>query len=202
MVEVNESKEEAFSGLSMIQLQDIAETICGNALDRAYPPVHPSRSKSRLEALLQDSTFLQRFIMGMARETACLLAANDNRVLSIYLFQESTNSHTYTEASSSLGVKIHLLILVRNRSAALHALASALDQALLREVHKQPVSLLNLDESLLNPLFITEADVAQQKGYAILLSSAMVPPLNIWKRRGNDNSRKVSGNADGNVVQI
>jgi hypothetical protein len=123
-------------------------------------------------------------MVGLAKGLVNLLAAHDERILSAYLFKEATRSYIQTETRSVPTTKTNLLILVRNRSAALHVLATALDQALVREIHKLPLpsSLLDQHETLLNPIFITEADMAQHKGYALLLSSALVPPLTIWRR--------------------
>ena len=170
--------------LSTMQLQEIAETICADALECARPPTTRSRHESSLKDLLQNPTFLQRFKVGLAKGLVDLLAAHDERVLSAYLFKETARSYTQTESRLLPPVKTNLLILVRNRSAALHVLATALDEALVREVQKLPLppSLLNQHETLLNPVFITEADMAQHKGYAMLLSSALVPPLTIWRR--------------------
>lgn len=187
MIGVYEDTKMDFTSLSMLstmQLQEIAETICADALERARPPATRSRHKSSLKDLLQSPNFQQRFKVGLAKGLVNLLAAHDERVLSAYLFQETTRSYTPAEARSAPTAKTNLLILVRNRSAALHVLATSLDQALVREIHKLPLpsSLLDRHETLLNPIFITEADMTQHKGYAMLLSSAFVPPLTIWRR--------------------
>lgn len=168
-----------------MQLQDITETICAKALERARPSAALTKEKPALEELLQDPTFIQRFKVGLAYEAANLLAASDNRVYSIYLLEASATLPMRRDASSSSTPNIHLIVLVEQRSAALHALATALDQALVREVRKFPASALLEDKSLINPLFITEKEVAQRKGYAVLLSSTHRPILTIWKRGKN-----------------
>lgn len=179
MSSVRQSTVVEFSGFSMTQLQDSARVICDNALERAWPPAIGSRRKRQLKELLQDRTFLQRFKKGLAEGAADILAANDERVQSVHLFEETAvPTETYPPPPS----RIQLLILVTARSAALDALTSALDQALIREVRNLPVSLLSHDESLLNPLIITEANARQHQGYAMLLYSTYPPPLTIWKR--------------------
>jgi hypothetical protein len=183
VVKVRENKVMEATGLNMMQLQGIAETICARALERARPPTSFIKDKPGLEELLQDPTFVQRFKVGLARGAADLLAANDNRVYSVYLLEASAALPMRLDASSSSTPNIHLLVVVEQRSAALHALATALDQALIREVRKFPASALLEDKSLINPLFITEKEVAQHKGYAMLLSSAHRPLLTIWKRK-------------------
>lgn len=132
-----------FSGLSMMQLQDTAKNICDNALERARPPVIGSRHKRQLKELLQDWTFLQRFKKGLAEGAADLLAAHDERVLSVHLFEKMALPHVQTQTYYPPTLKVQLMMVVKARSAALDALTSALDQTLAREVCKLPAPLLN-----------------------------------------------------------
>lgn len=168
--------------LSMFQLQDIAETIFADALERAWPPTNRFMHNCSLEERLRDPTFRQRVKIGLAKGLVELVAAHDEHVLSAYLFGGMTELYPQIEAYSSPESKTHLLILVRKRSAGLHALVTALDEAFVREAQELLPSLANEQESLLNPIFITEADAAQHTGYAMLLSSAHVSPLTIWRR--------------------
>ena len=183
MMMVRDETEVAFADLNMMHLQDIVETICSHALDRAYLPTARVKIKrSNEERPFQDMLFLKRLRVGLMQGAAYLLASSDDRVLSVYLIEETTQSTSPAEIDPATIAKTNLLILVRSRSAALNALAEALDQALVREVAKLPESALIDHDSLLNPIFITEADVVQHKGYAMLLSSALAPPLIIWQR--------------------
>jgi len=185
MLGVNEGERVNFTGIklmSMFQLQDIAETIFADALERAWPPTNRSTHNRSLEEQLQDPTFRQRVKVGLAKGLVELVAAHDEHVLSAYLFEGITDLYPQIETCSSPEIKTHLLILVSKRSAALYALVTALDEAFVREAQKLLPLLANQQESLLNPIFITEADVAQHKGYALLLSSAHVSPLTIWGR--------------------
>ena len=182
MIGLYENKEIDFTELGMLsimQLEEIAETICLNALEHARPPTAHATPKADL---LQEPTFLQRFKVGIAQGMTHLLATHDTRVLAAYLYDETSNTLTQTATYSTSAAMTHLLFLVSMRSAALYVLAEALDKALVREVNKLPSSPLNQDDSLLNPLFITQADVAENKGYAMLLSPALASRLTIWKR--------------------
>ncbi|MAT99540.1 MAG: hypothetical protein CL608_20550 [Anaerolineaceae bacterium] len=180
MSTVIDNAKAAFTDINLMHLQDIVETICNHALARAYPPF-PSRKKLELEELLHDSTFVERFRVGLMQGAAYLLAASDERVLAVYRVG-NPGVPTRVKTNTAEAAKTHLLILVSNRSAALNALAIALDQALIREVGKLSPKLQHEQKSLLNPIFITEADVVQNKGYAMLLSAALAPPLTIWQR--------------------
>lgn len=168
--------------LNMVQLQEIAETICVDALERAYPPPTRSKPSRDRQKLLQDPSFLQRFKVGLANGLTASLAAYDHRVLSASLFEGTLNPYSQTAFCSPAENNTHLLILVSKRSAALCVLATALDQALVREIQKLLPSLSKQQRLSLNPIFITEADVMQHKGYAMLLSSTFVPPLTVWKQ--------------------
>lgn len=159
--------------------------ICDYALKQAYAPITHCKREPILDEFFQDPTFLQRLRMGLAQGVANVLAAYDERVLSVHLFAETGIPHEGTEACTMPGVTVWLLVLVSAHSAALNALGAALDQALAREVRKLPAPLLNQQGSLLNPTFITENDVAHRKGLAVLFSSAFDPPLTIWKRDGS-----------------
>lgn len=181
MSTVIDNAKAAFTDINLMHLQDIVETICNHALARAYPPF-PSRKKLELEELLHDSTFVERFRVGLMQGAAYLLAASDERVLAVYRVEGNPGLQTRVKTITAEAAKTHLLILVSNRSAALNALAIALDQALIREVGKLSPKLQHEQKSLLNPIFITEADVVQNKGYAMLLSAALAPPLTIWQR--------------------
>lgn len=185
MIEVYEQEEMSLTDLNMLsilQLEEIAETICINALENARLAPISSTQQADLMLLFQEPTFLQRFKLGLAQGMAHLLSAHDDRVLAAYLFDETTGPFIQTTAYSTSAITPHLLFLVSKRSAALYLLAESLDRALLREVKNLPVSPLTQGESLLNPLFITQTDVAKHKGYAMLLSSTPTPPRSIWKR--------------------
>lgn len=172
--------------MMMMQLQDIAETICNAALKRAYAPLPHSQRNAVRNDFLYDPSFLQRLRVGLAQGTANVLAAYDERVLSAHLLAETRLPHGKMEAPAAPDVTARLLVLVSARSAALDALGAALDQALARELRKLPAPLLDGQDSLLNPTFIVEDDIAQRKGLAVLFTAAFEPPLMIWQRDGGE----------------
>jgi hypothetical protein len=161
-----------------MRLQDIAEKIYGDALCRARPPVLPFQQAASLEELAQDPAFLGRLKIGLAEGVARALAANDERVLAVHVFAESGCDGDCEEASRPLAV--HLLILVEGRSAALEALATALDETLTDTVRALPMQIQGRHGSLLNPIFITREDVAGRQGYAFLLSSTNTTLIPVW----------------------
>lgn len=169
-----------------MQLQDVAEMICDYALERAYAPCTRSKRRCKLEQLLADWAFVQRFRVGLAQGVANVLAAYDERVLAVYLFGETGVARKENGESARPEMTVQLLVLVSARSAALDALGAALGQALAREVRKLAGPSLKEQDTLLNLTVITEEDVAQRKGLALLFSAAFNPPLAIWTRDGDE----------------
>jgi hypothetical protein len=175
-----------FDETGMMQLQDVAETICEHALERAYAPCTRSKRRGRLQRLLEDWAFVQRFRVGLAQGVANVLAAYDERVLSVYLFGDTDRARAENSGSARPELTVQLLVLVSARSAALDALAAALGQALAREVRKLAGPVMDEQQPLLNLTVITEDEVAQRKGVALLFSAAFNPPLAIWTRDGDE----------------
>lgn len=171
-----------FSDVSMMPLQDIVELIYDHALKRAHAPGAPCQGSLTPDESFGDSTFLQRFRVGLAHGVARVLAAYDQRVFSAHLFAETAMAEDEVDFCTLPDATARLLVIVGARSAALDALAAALDQALVREVRKLSIPLICEQETLLNPTFITEKDVQQRKGFGLLFSLAYVPSLTIWKR--------------------
>jgi len=182
MIDLCEEKQQDFINLNMMELQEIAAVLCANALERVRETAVYTTQEMDWVEWLQEPHCLQRFKIELAQGMASLLAAHDDRVLAAYLFDETANTFVPTATAPLAAAATHLLFLVSRRSAALYVLADALDKALVRELNKLSTSILNQDESLVNPLFITKADVAEGKGYAVLLSSALAPPRTIWQR--------------------
>lgn len=168
--------------IDMMPLQDIAEMICDYALKRACAPDTRATNSLALEELFKDATFQERFRVGLAHGAVNVLAAYDQHILSAYLFADTAIPRDELKAPALSDVAMRLLVLVSARSAALDALAAALDQALIREVRELPLALTGKVETILNPTIVTEKDVQQRKGFGVLFSSAYAPPLTIWKR--------------------
>lgn len=177
--------EAVFDETGMMQLQDVAETICDYALERAYAPCNRSKRKRKLEQLFRDWAFVQRFRVGLSQGVAKVLAESDERVLAVYLFGDMGVAREQNGESGRPELTVQLLVLASTRSAALDALGTALGQALAREVRKLAGPDVYEQKSLLDLTVITEDDVAQRKGLALLFSAAFNPPLAIWMRDGD-----------------
>ena len=67
-------------------------------------------------------------------------------------------------------------------SAALEAFTASLDRTLTNVLNELPSELYAGRTSFLNILPITEADIEERRGYAVLLSSIYARPVKIWQR--------------------
>lgn len=161
---------------------ETAETIRDNALHRARKKMLPDQD-AELTKLLERRDFVDYLKHALAQEIAQILASNDQRIRSVYLFEESSNPDAETEDYLPfVDLTIHLLALVTSTSAALEAFISSLDRALTEVLCELPSNEFSGRTSFLDVLLVTESDVEQGQGYAILLSSFYARPLKIWER--------------------
>ena len=161
-------------------LQETAETIQMDALQYAHTKSTQSIQAADLAELLQRHDFFDQFKLGMAERIADTLAAHDEHVQAIYYFDPYLNADAETETFAPLDATVNLLVLVESKSAALESFITALDGALTQQVRKLPSPLLVSLASILNAILITQEDVAQRRGYAVLLSSMFLKPRQVY----------------------
>jgi len=172
-----------FEEIQVSSLMDTAETIKENALKQATMKVRPRDWKNDLAKLLARRDFVSYFNDALSLEVAKVIASYDKRVQAVYLFNESANPDAQTEDyPSSIDLTIHLLTLVTSASAALDAFITSLDRTLTEVLNDLPSEQFAGRTSYLNVLPITEADIEERRGYAVLLSSIYARPLKIWQR--------------------
>ncbi len=164
------------------QLQETAETLQHDALLWARTKLPLLQQEMDLEDLLQQHDFVNRFKYKLAQGVAHVIAANDQRVQAAYLFEESSNPDAATEEHLPLDGTVHLLVKVATNSAALKAFIDSLDRALVATVGALPAALFAGRTHILDVIPVTEEDVANGRGYAVLLSSIYAPPLKLWQR--------------------
>lgn len=184
LTEINQSETKLDTpAVQFASLQEAAETIRDNALDQARSKLPlPQRSLSEEELLLRRD-FVESFKHGLAIGASQAISANDQRVQALYLFEETTNPDAETEENLPVDMTVHLLVLVKSNSAALESFIAALDRALAQAISVLPLPILTGRTSILNVVPITEDDVENGRGYAVLLTSLFAPPLRIWQRQ-------------------
>ena len=161
-------------------LQEVAETIQIDALQHAHTRFTQPMRAADLEEVLQRNDFIDHFKFGLAERISRTLAAHDEHVQAIYYFDPNLSSDAETETYAPLDVTVNLLVQVETKSAALDSFIAALDEALTQEARKLPSPLYASLVSILNAILITEEEVDQRRGYAILLSSMYLKPLQVW----------------------
>lgn len=165
-------------------LIETAETVRSNAVELARSKLMPREQSEDLKILLLRKDFVEYLKHALAQELAQVIATFDQRVEAVYLFDESTNPGASTEDyPTAQDLTIHMLTLVTSDSAALEAFTISLDRAMTQVLNELPSQAFTDRTSFLNFLPITENDIVERRGYAVLLSSIFAPPLKIWQRQ-------------------
>ncbi len=167
----------------MSSLAEAAETIQDNALNLARKKMRPREQDAGLEKLLDRRDFVDYFKYALAQEVAQVIATFDQHVQAVYLFEETANPDAETEDYlSNVDLTIHLLASVTSTSAALESFVTSIDRALTDVLKELPSDAFAKRTSILNVIPITESDIEEGRGYAVLLSSIFARPLRIWQR--------------------
>lgn len=168
---------------SVTSLQEVAETVQSDALQHAHTRFILPIQAAGLAELLQRHDFVEHFKFGLAERIAGTLAAYDEHVQAIYYFDPNLNPDAETETYAALDASVNLLVQVESKSAALESFIIAVDRALTEQVRKLPSPLFASLASVLNTILITQDDVEQKRGHAVLLSSFYLKPRQVWRRR-------------------
>jgi len=164
-------------------LVEAAENIRDNALNLARKKTHPREPDVEMAKFLERRDFVDYFKHGLAQEVSQVIATYDQRVQAVYIFEESANPDAETEEYLQfVDLTIHLLVLVTSASAALESFVTSLDRALTEALNELPSDPFAMRSSFLNVMPITENDIKDGRGYAVLLSSIYARPLKIWQR--------------------
>lgn len=161
-------------------LAEVAETIRDDALDRARSGLGILERDLRLEHLFRKAHFVDRFTYGLAKGVAQSIAANDQRVQTIYLFEPQSNAELDAGDDLPIEASVHQLVQVSASSPALEAFIASLDRALIDSLRDLPTDLFTSREWILDVKLISEDDVRDNRGYACLLNSTFTPALKIW----------------------
>ena len=168
--------------ICVLPLDEVAETIRDDALEIANERLSAPFKGLELKRLLRRPDYVDNFKYGLALGVANMLSANDPQVQAVFLYEPSDNPDS--ELGSDLPVEgtVHILVVVKSPSAALKALIASLDRALTASLMSLPSPAFAERESLLDANLLTQADIEQGRGYALLLSSMFAPPIRVWQR--------------------
>lgn len=118
---------------------------------------------------------------GIAHEIAAAIGALDDHVRSVYTldYDATPEDMCFGETARTTSL-IHLIVWTQRKTAALDALATALDRALV-EVYGDVAGASGL-ATLLDVQVIDDRDVERRSGYGALLASAHHLPMQVWAR--------------------
>ena len=166
-----------------LSLLEMAEITRENAINLARAKLPRRDQDLDLAKLLQRRDFVVYFTHALALEVAWVMAEHDQYIQSAYVFEESTNPDAETEDYlATMDLTIHLLLLVTSASAALESFITSFDRALTEALRELPSAEYARRVSFLDVIPVTEKDVEDGRGYAVLLRSVFAPPLKIWQR--------------------
>ena len=168
--------------IQVTPLQEVAETIRTDALALAQERLTGAIRGLELKRLFRYPDFVDTFKHGLASGVANALSANDPHVEAIYTYDPSANPDSELGNDLPVDATVHMLVKVQSPSPALEAFIAALDRALTAELKSLPSPKFAQRESILDVNLITEKDIEQGRGYAVILSSMFAPPLKVWQR--------------------
>jgi len=175
-------KETQAQPITVSPLDEVAETIREDALALAQERLSAPLRGLELKRLLRRSEFIDNLKYGLARGISNTLSAHDSRVMAVYAFDPSTNPDSDAVEEIPIDPTVHLLVVVQSPSAALDAFIASLDRTLTASLNELPSPKFEQRTSILDVNILTEEDVKQGRGYAVLLSSVFAPPLQVWQR--------------------
>ncbi len=168
--------------IEVLHLEEVAETIRDDALAQAREKMGALQRRADLAGLLARLDFLDYFKHGLASGVANVLAANDQNVQAVYVYDPALDAGSEAGEDPPRDTGVHLLVRVITPSAALAALIASLDQALAASLKDLPASGFRQRESVLDVNIISDDDMRRGVNYAGLLKGLFAPPLPVWRR--------------------
>ena len=121
------------------------------------------------------------YVYSVAKQVAETIGSLDENVWAVYIFDcEATPEDECLGEVCRGAPLIHLLVWTQRKTAALCALASALDRVLIQTYACAPGE--GRPASLLDVQVIDDADIGRRSGYGALLCSMYNRPIQVWGR--------------------
>jgi len=164
------------------EMAELAEGIIEDAIQQANSRQGALPEEGSIDVLLSRREYLETFRYGLAKGITEAIVENDVRVLEVFSFEPNANPDAETEENLPLDGNVDLIALVESRSAGLDAFTNSLDRALTGRINELSAPVYTKCSSLLDVKYVTQEDVNQGKGFAVLLKSIFSPPIRIWQR--------------------
>ncbi|KAA3644196.1 MAG: hypothetical protein DWQ07_18990 [Chloroflexi bacterium] len=170
------------AGENILEMAELAEGIIEDAVQLANTRQNISLEDEKIDTLLDRREYLGTFRYGLAKGITEALVENDAGVVAVYSFEPNANPDAETEDYLSLDGNVDMIALVEKRSAGLVAFTDSLDRALTERINEFSTPVYAKCSSLLDVKFVTQEDVDEGRGFAVLLQSLFSPPMRIWQR--------------------
>jgi hypothetical protein len=162
-----------------LSIQDLAEMIRDDALAQARRQF-ATLGDVDLQTLFDKPAFLDTFKYALACKIAGVLAEQDPSVQAVYTYDPSANPDSESGSDLPVSATVHMLVRVSKPSAALEALITSLDEALVAKLPVLPSAKFAKRTSFLDVNLLSDENAQRGTGYAALLTSLFAPPLRIW----------------------
>lgn len=178
-----DKKTDKLESVQVSHLAEVAETVRDDALLLACRRLLIFYSPEA-KSLLARPDFFDYFKYGLAAGVAKVLAANDQRVQSVYMLDTTSNADNEVAAELPPDPTVSLIALVTASSAALEGFIGALDRALLASLKELGSPHYAQREFILDVNVVTVEEAELGIGYGHMLKSLFAPPLKVWQREG------------------
>lgn len=175
-------EENVLTDTQFASLPITAEQLCDAALDQARHKMTLPYRAYDLPLLMARPDFVEYFKFHLAVGLAKAIGAVDEHVQAVHYFDPNLNPDAQTETAVPLDPTLNLLVVVASNSAALRSYLLALDGYLTQAVKDLPSPLFATLHSLTNVMLVTADDIAQRRGYSLLLDSIYTPTRRLWVR--------------------
>ncbi len=159
-----------------------AEGILAQALSYCAHKMGLDGPQTVVERLRQgDGVACGYCLYSVAKQVAEAFGSLDGTIRAVYTFDCDATPEDECLGEVARGTPlVHLLVWAQRKTAALRALVSMLDRALVRAYadvlgEERPTSLLDVQ-------VIDDADVGRRSGYGALLGSMYHRPVQVWQR--------------------
>ena len=130
--------------------------------------------------LFEEHAFVNRLKFFLSSNIGRVVAENDINSSAIYMFNPANNPSVAPDAFVPIDPSLHLILHVRKSTTGLIALLETLDQTLTNELRVLLPEKFENFESVIDVSIVTDKDIENQKGYAVVLQSLHAPPLKVW----------------------
>ena len=172
--------EDATSDWRLPDAASIADAALIRALELCGQKTGTDSQQALTNLRRGDRTACDYFHYGLAKEVAQSLGAADQSIKAVYVVDYDATSEDLCFCDSMANPLIHLIVWAQPRTAALAAIVTAIDRAVVRR-YGDLVSLPELT-NYLDVQIVNDTDVKERLGYGALLSSVHHPPVKIWER--------------------